>query len=125
MELITPIIHSLLSLTQPLPMAHSIVNNLNPQLEEMLESPSTYIVGIYKNDFSAMQSTYDKIFTIENNMIFCDLDNDSLIHTNQKDMNKKKMPWLRIKELMTAVCQYTGVFDPKINVNNFFIINNS
>ena len=127
MEIIGSVIQSLLSLTSPIPMAYSIVNNLPPSLEEMLGSPSFYIAGIYKPDFDeeSLKNIYDKISTVDSNLVFCDLDTNNLIITNNKEMNKANcIPINRIKALIDKIGHYTNVFDHNNNVSEYsYIIN--
>ena len=83
----------------------------------MLGSPSFFIAGIYKNDFSNIQSIYDKISTVDSNLVFCDLDNNSLTLTNNKDMNKaNSIPVNRIKKLIDKIGKFSNVFESKNNV---------
>ena len=95
-----------------------IINNLNPLLEDILESHvSPMIVGIYKNDFSNLKDLYEKIASSGNNIIICDLDHNSLILTHNKEINKaNKVPIKRVKELIDNIGNYSNVFDSKINV---------
>ena len=103
---------------QPLTSAYLIINNLNPVLEDFIGCPSALmIIGIYKKDFPNLKDIYDKIALSGNNIIFCDLDNNSLILTHNKEMNKtNKIPINRVKELIDNLINYSNIFDPKLNV---------
>jgi hypothetical protein len=54
-----------MTLLYPFPSNYSIVNNLNPNLTDILECPSmNIIIGIYKKDFNDLAEVYGKITNV-------------------------------------------------------------
>lgn len=50
-QILAPILHSFMQLMFPIPLSHSLINNLTPNFVDYLGCFSGLIAGVYRNDF--------------------------------------------------------------------------
>lgn len=88
-EIICPIIQSLITILFPFSLGYNIINSLHPTMIDILESPSSnIIIGINKLDFSKdeIDEVYHKIKNNLTDIVYCELDTNYVNINYNEDM---------------------------------------